>query len=147
MRDATWPITILTISLSCWALAAQAQPQTGSPVGRPPRIGDESATLRGFTLRNESDQPIVDARAQTTTGKTIYITAEGPIQPKRAQDFRAEKDDCIASINVRFQNNKTLAQGNMKDCNDPRIVATNDKISVETGAGGPIISPTQRPQR
>ncbi|MBV8094525.1 MAG: hypothetical protein JOY71_03135 [Acetobacteraceae bacterium] len=138
---------ILAASLSCWALVAQAQPQTGSPVGRPPRVSNEPATLRGFTLRNESNQPIVDAQARTTTGKTINITAAGPIQPKRAQDFRAEKNDCIASVNVKFQNSKTISQDNINDCNDPKIVVSNDKVSAQTEAGGPIFSPSKGTQR
>ncbi len=132
--------TIVTAALSLWlavpltagmADAAETEAAKANP-----------AQMRDFTLRNETDQTIVDAHARTKTGKDINVTAlNGQIASREGQNFPVDAADCLESVQVKFKDGRTLARDNLNDCKDPRIVARNQELTVETGAGGPLHVP------
>jgi len=103
-----------------------------------PHAEDSSQTLRDFSLRNETDQTIVEAHAYTTKGKDIAVTKAGPIRPRLSENFMFQQAECLDRIEIKFANGKTMSRDKLNDCSVPRLVARNDGITVETGAGGPV---------
>ena len=100
-----------------------------------------SATLRNFTLQNDTDQAIIEAHAGTKNGRTIDITTHGPIGGRYGQNFMLESDDCLSSMHVKFKDGHTMSRDNLDDCRHPRIVAGAKGIEVETSAGGTLVQP------
>ncbi|MBV9813546.1 MAG: hypothetical protein JO326_12410, partial [Acetobacteraceae bacterium] len=78
-------------------------------------------------------QAITQATARTTDGKTIDVTANHTIAPYQAQNFYAQRDACIASVEVRFRDGRSLS-GNFNECRNPRIVVTDTNIVTATAA-------------
>ena len=103
-----------------------------------PHAEENSQTLRDFSLKNETDQTIVEAHAFTTQGKDIAVTKAGPIRPQLSQNFLFQQAECLDRIEIKFQGGKTMSRDKLNDCQIPRLVARNDGITVETGAGGPV---------
>ncbi len=109
-----------------------------------PQAARGSATLRNFTLQNDTDQAIVEARAGTKKGKTIDITTHGPIGGRYGQNFMLESDDCLSSMRVKFKDGHTMSRDDLDDCRYPRIVAGAKGLEVETSAGGTLVQPGKR---
>ena len=103
-----------------------------------PHAEESSQTLRDFSLKNDTDQTIVEAHAFTTDGKDIALTKAGPIRPQLSQNFMFQQSECLDRIEIKFSNGKTMQRDKLNDCKIPRLVARNEGITVETGAGGPI---------
>ena len=116
------------------ALAAD----TSARAAEAPHAEDSSQTLRDFSLKNDTDQTIVEAHAFTTNGKDIAVTKAGPIRPQLSQNFMFQQAECLDRIEIKFKDGKTMSRDKLNDCKVPRLVARNEGITVETGAGGSV---------
>ena len=106
-----------------------------------PHAEESSQTLRDFSLKNDTDQTIVEAHAFTTKGKDVAVTKAGPIRPQLSENFMFQQAECLDRIEIKFNNGKTMSRDKLNDCSIPRLVARNEGITVETGAGGPANPP------
>ncbi len=125
-------------AIAVWACGSIALGAGSAVAAQGPTDEFSSQTLRDFTLRNETGRTIVEAHAYTTTGKDIEITKSSQIRSRMAQNFAIQHAECVDRIQVRFAEGGTLTADKLNDCNNPRFVARDDGITVETGAGGPL---------
>ena len=108
-----------------------------------PRAEQQAKELRGFTLTNDTGRTIVEAHAYTTTGKEIDLTKPGPIRSQLAQNFMVERAECVDRVQVRLDDGKTMSRDHLNDCKDPRLVARDAGITVETSAAKTAPSQTR----
>ena len=108
----------------------------GALAAESPRAPAQSQTLRSFTLRNETNQPIIDAQISTTSERKIALTKDGAIQPHHAQEFMMPQGECLASVRVVFKDGHNIGTEPMNDCQIPGIMVTETAITTATGAVG-----------
>lgn len=97
-----------------------------------------SSNIRNFTMKNTSNEKIIDARVRLSDDSTRVLTEKQPITKSEGQTFAAPNKMCVTQVNVTFEGGRTLEAKGINDCDAQTIVVDDGRIVVQS-------SPTSGP--
>ena len=96
-------------------------------------LGPSGEQARSISLQNLSSATVTEASATMTDGKT-HALSQGPVRPRQAREIVVPRDECLADVNVRLDNGRSLNSRPGHDCRATRIVVSDNGVQFISSA-------------
>ena len=95
---------------------------------------DTTRNLRSFIIRNTSDKVISEIMLASTKDGAEMYSSKDQIRPNQAANVRVDRENCLAAIQIKFQDGSDLKAEGLNDCKMTSIVVDNGKIALQSSA-------------